>query len=420
MKNLPPIGQRILKSALAVALCMIVYYFRTKLPIGNGIPFYSALAALWCMQPYPDTTKSNAWQRSFGTLTGAAYGLVFILLMQLFSVTVPIAVFLAASVFVIPVIYTAVILEHRNAAFFSCVVFLSIALTHSFDENPYLFVLNRVLDTFIGILLGVSVNDFRLPVKHDNETLYVCGLDDVLISDSETYNKTELNRLIRSGVKFTISTTRTPAELLSIMKGTELDLPVIAMDGAVLYDVKEKQYLETVFLPPDVSADAERLIAELGLHCFVNVLLDHTLLIYYGDLQNNAEQELFESHRHSPYRNYVKAKYRRCDHTEQTIYITVLADRPDILTLESMLRLELRGRARITVSQSEYDGFLYLKIFSPQATKQNMLQKLKGYTGAEKTVTFGSIPGAYDVYIGDGGGNATVKKLKKLIRYGKV
>ena len=416
MKNLPPIGQRIIKSAAAVALCMIVYYFRTKLPIGNGIPFYSALAALWCMQPYPATTKNNAWQRSFGTLTGAAYGLVFILLMQLFSVTVPIAVYLIASVFVIPVIYTAVVLEHRNAAFFSCVVFLSIALTHSFDENPYLFVLNRVLDTFIGIILGVAVNDFRFPIRHDNETLYVCGLDDVLISDNETYNKIELNRLIRRGVKFTISTTRTPAELLSIMKGTELNLPVIAMDGAVLYDVKEKQYLETVFLPADVSTDAERLIAELGLHCFVNVLLDHTLLIYYGDFRNTAEHELFKSHRQSPYRNYVKAKYRRYDHTEQILYITVLAEKSDILTLESMLRLELRGRARITVSQSEYDGFLYLKVYSTDATKKNMLQKLKENTGIKKAVTFGSIAGAYDVYISDGGGNATIKKLKKLWR----
>ncbi len=127
MKNLPPIGQRILKSAAAVALCMIVYYFRTKLPI---------------------------------------------------------VVYLVASAFVIPVIYTAVVLDHRNAAFFSCAVFLSIALTHSFDENLYLFVLNRVLDTFIGIILGVAVNDFRFPIRHDNETLYVCGLDDVLISDS--------------------------------------------------------------------------------------------------------------------------------------------------------------------------------------------------------------------------------------------
>ena len=85
-----------------------------------------------------------------------------------------------------------------------------------------------------------------------------------------------------------------------------------------------------------------------------------------------------------------------------------------------MLRAELRGRARLSVSQSEYDGFLYLKVFSPHATKQNMLQRLKEYTGINKTVTFGSIEGAYDVYIWDGGGNATIKKLKNLYRHGSL
>ena len=418
MKNLPHIGQRIMKSALAVALCMIIYQIRTQLPVGNGIPFYSALAALWCMQPYPDTTKNNAWQRSFGTLTGAAYGLAFLLLMRLFDVSQPIAVYLTASVLVIPVIYTTVVTDHRNASFFSCVVFLSIALTHSFDENPFLFVLNRVIDTFIGIAVGVAVNDFRFPIRHDNETLYVCGIDDVLISAESQYSKVELNRLIRGGVKFTISTTRTPAELLSLMHGTELNLPVIVMDGAVLYDVKQKKYLETVFLSPDVAAEAEQLIAECGLHCFVNVLLDTTLLIYYGKFRNYAEEQLFESHKTSPYRNYIHAQYRRNDRTEKTIYITVLAEKSDILSLESMLRAELRGRVRISVSQSEYDGFFYLKIFSPFATKQKMLNRLKAHTGAKKIVTFGSIQGQYDVYISDGGGNSTIKKLKKLYRGG--
>jgi len=76
----PPIGARIMKSAIAVALCMLVYFVRTLLPIGNGIPFYGALAALWCIQPYNDTTKNNAVQRSVGTLIGAGYGLVFLLL----------------------------------------------------------------------------------------------------------------------------------------------------------------------------------------------------------------------------------------------------------------------------------------------------------------------------------------------------
>ncbi|WP_242940911.1 hypothetical protein [Ruminococcus albus] len=36
------------------------------------------------------------------------------------------------------------------------------------------------------------------------------------------------------------------------------------------------------------------------------------------------------------------------------------------------------------------------------------------HTGCEKLVTIGSIKGRYDVHIGEGGGNATIKKLKKL------
>ena len=414
----PPIGARIVKSSIAVTLCMLVYFARTFLPIGNGIPFYGALAALWCIQPYNDTTKNNAVQRSVGTLIGAIYGLVFLMMFRLIGVTAPMIVYISASAVIVPVIYITVVLNKRNASFFSCVVFLSISLTHSFDSDPYLFVLNRVIDTFIGIIIGVAVNDFRLPIKHDTDNLYVSGIDDVLVSagNSAAYSKVELNRLIRSGVKFTISTTRTSAELIEIMKGVELQLPVIVMDGAALYDVKEKRYLETFFLPSDVSSAAEKIIADCGLHCFVNAMLDSTLLIYYGEFRNAAEQELFDSCRRSAYRNYVSSEYRRNDAMERVLYLTVLADRMSIFILEGRLRKQLGERIRISISESGSEGFMYLKVFSPLATKQNMMEKLKEYTKAEDVITFGSIKRQYDVYINDGGGNGTVKRLKKICR----
>ena len=72
--------------------------------------------------------------------------------------------------------------------------------------------------------------------------------------------------------------------------------------------------------------------------------------------------------------------------------------------------------ARITVTDSEYDGYQYLKVFSSAASKKHMLVKLKSHTGCDNVVTIGSIEGKHDVYIGDGGGNATIKKLKKLYR----
>ena len=418
-KKLPPIGARIIKSSVAVALCMVIYFFRTLLPIGNGIPFYSALAALWCLQPYSNSTKNNAGQRSTGTFIGAAYGLVFIVLLHFFGLSEPILVYLLASAIIIPVIYLTVILNKRNASFFSCVVFLSIALTHSFDENPYLFVLNRVLDTFIGIGVGLAVNNFHLPIKHDSETLYVSGIDSVLIPDDHSvnaFNKVELNRMIESGVKFTLSTIRTPAEVKSLMKGVDLKLPIIVMDGAAMYDLNEREYLEAEFLQADICEQAERIIAYHGMHCFVNVMYDATLLIFYGELWNTAEKDLYETHKHSPYRNYIRDIFRRHDASERVLYLTVLDEITKIANLEKQLVHELGTLARITVTDSEYDGYQYLKVFSSAASKEHMLVKLKSHTGCDNVVTIGSIEGKYDVYIGNGGGNATIKKLKKLYR----
>lgn len=418
-KKLPPIGARIIKSSVAVALCMVIYFFRTLLPIGNGIPFYSALAALWCLQPYSNSTKNNAGQRSTGTFIGAAYGLAFIVLLRFFGLSEPIIVYLLASVIIIPVIYLTVITDNRNASFFSCVVFLSIALTHSFNENPYLFVLNRVLDTFIGIGVGLAVNNFHLPIKHDSETLYISGIDSVLIPDDHSanaFNKVELNRMIESGVKFTLSTIRTPAEVKSLMKGVNLKLPIIVMDGAAMYDLNKREYLEAEFLQADICEQAERIIAYHGMHCFVNVMYDATLLIFYGELWNTAEKDLYETHKHSPYRNYIRDIFRRHDASERVLYLTVLDEITKIANIEKQLVHELGALARITVTDSEYDGYQYLKVFSSAASKKHMLVKLKSHTGCDNVVTIGSIEGKYDVYIGDGGGNATIKKLKKLYR----
>lgn len=182
-------------------------------------------------------------------------------------------VYLTVCGMLVPILYTTVLLNRRNASYFSCVVFLTIAINHGFDENPYLFVFNRILDTLIGIGVGVVVNTLHHPVKNGENSIYVSGIDSVLVSSKETmipYNKVELNRLIAMGTKFTVSTIRTPASIIDLLSGIDLKLPVIAMDGAVLYDVRENRYLDVFSLDSQTVAKAERIIAEEGAHCFIN------------------------------------------------------------------------------------------------------------------------------------------------------
>ena len=76
--HLPHIGLRIIKSAVGVLICFVIYFLRGK----QGTPFYSALAVLWCIQNQTKNTVNNAIQRTIGTFIGAVYGLIYILLKQ--------------------------------------------------------------------------------------------------------------------------------------------------------------------------------------------------------------------------------------------------------------------------------------------------------------------------------------------------
>lgn len=119
--KLPPIGLRIIKSAIAVALCYVVQIFRGD----NGIVFYSQLSALWCMQAYISTTKQNAMQRIIGTIVGAVFGLAVLLIAifvrtrfdlgEWFSYTFN-ALLISATL--IPVLWTTVVLKKKTGFLF--------------------------------------------------------------------------------------------------------------------------------------------------------------------------------------------------------------------------------------------------------------------------------------------------------------
>ena len=213
---IPGIGMRIIKSALAVSLCMVVNTLRGD----GGMVFYSQLAALWCIQMYRSNTLSNALQRTTGTVVGAVFGLIYILIYPhsvsggLYSTLLDI-IFIFTGV--ILVIYSTVLINKKQASYFSCVVFLSIVINHIGDINPYSFVWNRFLDTMIGIVIGVTVNNIRICFKPDRETLFVSGVDDILVDKNDkvsAFSRVELNRMIEDGMRFTLSTVRTPASVL--------------------------------------------------------------------------------------------------------------------------------------------------------------------------------------------------------------
>ena len=164
---LPRIGMRIIKSAIGVLICFLIYLIRGQ----QGAPFYSALAVLWCIQNQSKNTVGNAIQRTIGTIIGAAFGLLYLLIkLNIFDIGNGILHYFAISALLIPIIYTTVLIDQQKASYFSCVVFLSIVVNHLTDDNPYLFVADRCIDTFIGIFVGLFLNSKLIAVSFSDKS----------------------------------------------------------------------------------------------------------------------------------------------------------------------------------------------------------------------------------------------------------
>ena len=438
-----PPGQRIVRSVIAVWLCMLVYVVRGM----HGEPFYSIIAALQCVQPYSSNMISEGRDRIIGTLIGAFWGSV-ILFAELLPVggsfRTTVVFYLLLGIFSGLVIYSTVLLGIPQYALFSTVVFLGIAMYHIEDSNPYIHVYYRTLETIIGVGVAIVINSLHFPRVYDRSTLFVSGIDSVLFHEDRKlsrYTKVELNRFLDKGMKYTVSTRQTPATVREILSDINLKLPIIAMDGAVLYDLHTMKYVRTIKMDPELVTLVSDYLHEHCIPFFVNTVQDHLLVIYFKDYKelileevkdahhDTVQQHIHEEHapsvssytsmarlyrkkRISPYRNYVRTN---AEITHNVIYLLVIDKEENIDRLYASL-MEQPWASRIRVNFDTFDceeGEKLMRIYAAGATRAAMLAHLQKYVGAPQTVTFGGDLGECDVLIEDAGHNRMVKALKK-------
>lgn len=407
------IGGRIIKSAIAVWVCYMIYFLRGK----QGLPFDSAVAAMLCMQTYTENSKTAAINRIIGTMIGAFYGsLILAAKFMLFKDLENNAwYYTLLSVVIIPIIQTTVRLKKPQVAYFSCVVFLSIAANHILDEQPFMYVLNRVIDTLIGIMVSLGINTIKMPTKKQKDILFISGIDNTLLTPDDAitpYSKIELNRLIDAGANFTVATERTPASVMEALRDIHFKMPIIVMNGAALYDMKEHRYMHTFPLKYDrVKAILEILDRE-KVGYFLNAVIQDVLLIYFTSVTNSTMEEIHLKLRKSPYRNYINAPLPE---GQDVLYIYIVEPTAIIEHLARVLEKEpFIKDIKIHIREEKgHEGYSYMKIYSPQASRENMMDYLQAQSGFKKRITFSSIEGRSDVLIQAEDGNAVVKTMKR-------
>ena len=171
--TVPPIGMRMVKTAAAVLICLLVSMAVDR----EDMRIYSSIAALLCVQPYAEDTKRMAIQRIVGTAIGSVFGIATLLLEMDLDIQGTLVGYIVIAAVTVPNLWIAVVLKSSNAAALSGIVFLSITVTHVTDASPWIFAWYRASETLVGIAVGIAVNAFQLPRRKRRDALFVSGLD---------------------------------------------------------------------------------------------------------------------------------------------------------------------------------------------------------------------------------------------------
>jgi uncharacterized membrane protein YgaE (UPF0421/DUF939 family) len=153
------VGMRIIKTVISIYLSILIS------SAINGYPVIAAVAALICTRSSNEASVDIGKKRAIGTLIGAMYSLLFIIIIKFFNIELfDHGYYIMLSLLLIPVIKTALWFKIPDATISACVVVLLTLLNYVKDGDPYMRILHRLVDTMIGVIIAVVVNKI-LPYK---------------------------------------------------------------------------------------------------------------------------------------------------------------------------------------------------------------------------------------------------------------
>lgn len=379
----PHIGQRMLKTAVAVFLCLSFYCFLGYR--GADMPAEAAITAIICMQPYVRDSRHYALNRLEGTLIGAVWGLVFLLFPILFPVLEERLYLLYAimAAGVLLSLYTAVALHKPDVSSLSAIVFICIVISFPDVGDPLYRAYQRIIGVMVGTAAAVGVNVFRLPRTRSRPRVFFLRTDDLVpdrfsqIAPSVLFR---LNSLNQDGAKICLISRHAPAFFISQISSLTLNLPMIVMDGAAIYDVNENRYVSYEPLPLRGSAQLITRLEQMGQSFFLYTVHRNRTCIFHRGPLSESEGRLIRRMRRTPYRSYLDEEVYA---QEELVYIKVVGEDAAMHALNSRLQTffqcrRLRAAVRPQAGMNGVSGlYIYAREATPQKAEKRLMELLR-------------------------------------------
>lgn len=319
----PHLGQRIVKTSFAVFLCLVFYHLRGYR--GATMSAEAAITAIICLQPYVQDTREYAFNRISGTLLGAFWGFLFLLIVPLFPSINGILLYILMGLGTMLSLYSAVVIEKPDTSSLAAIVFICVVIVYPDVEHPLDQAFHRVLDVLLGTGIAILINILRLPRTKQQNKLFFVRTKDLApdqLAQIPSVALFRLNYLNHDGAYICLISEHAPAFFISQISHMHLNAPMIVMDGAGIYDTNENAYLSTVNLGPASSRWLMNQLGNMGISYFIYTVQKNSNYIYHHGTMSPEEQVVYQHMKRSPYRQYLDDD---TFNVEDIVYIKIVA-----------------------------------------------------------------------------------------------
>ncbi len=302
-----PPGQRIIKTSLAVTLCLLFYYL-LKGYQGGSMPAEAAITAIICVQPYVHDTKESGLNRLFGTIIGAVCGFLFLLTMHLFPTlgTNRSFLYLLMGIGTLVALHSAVLIHLPDASGLAAIVFVCVVIAYPEIDSPLDQAFRRILDVLLGAGAAILVNAIHLPrIRQLNKVFFIpmSYLADTFSSQLLPPVMFRLQSLLSKGAKICLMSEHAPTFQTAQFGNVKFNVPMIVMDGAAIYDPNENVYLSTTNLAPASCRWLMKYLEDYSYFIYT-VHRDRNCIYHHGEL-TELEDTVYRYLKRSPYRYYL-------------------------------------------------------------------------------------------------------------------
>ncbi len=222
------------------------------------------------------------------------------------------------------------------------------------------------------------------------KTLYITDLDGTFLNSRAELSddtKSIISEAIGSGASFTIATARTFATVTKMFEGIDLKLPVVLMNGVMIYDIS----LKTPVTCHSIDTESTRRIFEKykkhGIFPLVYRYNKPYLEIEFYDKSNPHQMSYIGKRNETEGKRFVYSPVFDCNGKDEVIYIVTLDRYEKLLPLYN----DIKGIDDISCVfyRDNYTDCYFLEIFAKNVSKASSMLEVKKMVGADKTVAFG-------------------------------